>query len=121
MNSAAAVIRGSGTSLNFSKSYQVHGSHTSGLDYVPFDGYIAELHKGEAILPAFEASIFRNDLHSEPFSQMDYEILANAIWSKAPSLGGGDVFLDGKSVGRVISDYQADSLRTMTRSGFRAP
>lgn len=121
MNSAAAVIRGSGTGLNFSKSYQVHGSHASGLDYVPFDGYIAELHKGEAILPAFEASIFRNDLHSEPFSQMDYEILANAIWSKAPSLGGGDVFLDGKSVGRVISDYQADSLRTMTRSGFRAP
>lgn len=30
----------------------VHGSHASGLAYVPFDGYIAELHKGEAVVPA---------------------------------------------------------------------
>lgn len=29
---------------------RVDGSHASGLDYVPFDGYIAELHKGEMIL-----------------------------------------------------------------------
>ena len=31
------------------------GSHAGGLDYVPFDGYIAELHKGERILTAQEA------------------------------------------------------------------
>jgi phage-related protein len=31
------------------------GSHAMGLDYVPFDGYIAELHKGERILTAKEA------------------------------------------------------------------
>ena len=30
--------------------YAVHGSHASGLDYVPFDGYRAELHKGERVL-----------------------------------------------------------------------
>lgn len=28
----------------------VNGSHANGLDYVPFDGYIAELHKGERVL-----------------------------------------------------------------------
>lgn len=28
----------------------VNGSHASGLDYVPFDGYIAELHEGERVL-----------------------------------------------------------------------
>jgi hypothetical protein len=33
----------------------VDGSHASGLDYVPFDGYIAELHKGERVLTAKEA------------------------------------------------------------------
>jgi len=27
-----------------------NGSHASGLDYVPFDGYIAQLHKGERVL-----------------------------------------------------------------------
>lgn len=36
-----------------------NGSHKSGLDYVPFDGYIAELHKGERVLTAEEASAYR--------------------------------------------------------------
>lgn len=36
------------------------GSHASGLDYVPFDGYIAELHKGEMVVPADEARMLRN-------------------------------------------------------------
>lgn len=33
----------------------VDGSHAGGLDYVPFDGYVAELHKGEQVLTAEEA------------------------------------------------------------------
>lgn len=33
----------------------INGSHRSGLNYVPFDGYIAELHKGERVLTADEA------------------------------------------------------------------
>ena len=36
-------------------SVGVDGSHASGLDYVPFDGYVAELHKGEQVLTAEEA------------------------------------------------------------------
>ena len=28
----------------------IDGSHKSGLDYVPYDGYIAQLHKGERVL-----------------------------------------------------------------------
>jgi phage tail tape measure protein, TP901 family len=47
---------------------KVNGSHASGLNYVPFDGYIAELHKGERVLTKDEnESIFgslRNRLHS---------------------------------------------------------
>lgn len=38
------------------KSSGVNGSHAGGLAYVPFDGYIAELHKGERVLTASEAS-----------------------------------------------------------------
>jgi TP901 family phage tail tape measure protein len=38
----------------------VDGSHATGLDYVPKDGYIAELHKGEAVLPASEADDYRS-------------------------------------------------------------
>lgn len=36
-----------------------NGSFKSGLDYVPFDGFIAELHKGERVLTAEEASAYR--------------------------------------------------------------
>ena len=38
------------------------GSHADGLDYVPYDGYIAELHKGERIQTADEANNWRNGL-----------------------------------------------------------
>jgi hypothetical protein len=38
----------------------VDGSHAAGLRYVPFDGYLAELHRGEAILPAAEAEAYRS-------------------------------------------------------------
>ena len=33
-----------------------HGTHAKGLDFVPFDGYRAELHKGERILTASQAN-----------------------------------------------------------------
>lgn len=38
----------------------VNGSHANGLAYVPFDGYIAELHKGEQVLTAKEADDYRS-------------------------------------------------------------
>lgn len=37
------------------KPLVVNGSHANGLNYVPFDGYIAELHQGERVQTASEA------------------------------------------------------------------
>ena len=37
----------------------LNGSHAAGLNYVPFDGYRAELHAGEAVLNAQEAALWR--------------------------------------------------------------
>lgn len=34
------------------------GSHANGLSYVPFDGYIAELHKGERVLTREENAVY---------------------------------------------------------------
>lgn len=46
--------------VNASSSGGVDGSHASGLDFVPFDGYVAELHKGEMVVPAAEARALRS-------------------------------------------------------------
>ena len=35
------------------------GSHAAGLGYVPHDGYIAQLHRGEMVLTALEAKAYR--------------------------------------------------------------
>ncbi len=37
------------------------GSHADGLVYVPYDGYIAELHQGERVLDADEAKAYMED------------------------------------------------------------
>lgn len=44
--------------VNVSVNTSTNGSHAGGLAYVPFDGYIAELHKGERVLTASEASAY---------------------------------------------------------------
>lgn len=41
-------------------STNVDGSHAGGLSYVPYDGYVAELHQGERVLTAAEAQAYFN-------------------------------------------------------------
>lgn len=43
----------------------VNGSHAGGLDYVPFDGYLAELHRGETVLTASEAAAYRRNKNGQ--------------------------------------------------------
>jgi hypothetical protein len=89
------------------------GSHAGGLDYVPYDGYLAQLHRGESVLTAEEASLYRNN--KPAFS---YDGISGAVWSNAPKMGG-DVYLDGRVVGKIISDRQGNEFRAMERSGWR--
>ena len=55
---AKAATAPTGATIDTVKTY-TDGSHAEGLDYVPFDGYIAELHKGERVQTAQEADTFR--------------------------------------------------------------
>nr|DAU67585.1 MAG TPA: tail tape measure protein [Caudoviricetes sp.] len=60
MNSAGSV---SGVSVKHGSKYNPKGMnavpHAAGLAYVPFDGYLAELHRGEMVLTALEAKAYR--------------------------------------------------------------
>lgn len=38
---------------------EMDGSHRTGLREVPYDGYVAELHKGEMVLTAYEAKQYQ--------------------------------------------------------------
>jgi len=40
------------SSNSSNSSIRINGSHANGLDYVPYDGYIAELHQGEEVVTA---------------------------------------------------------------------
>jgi hypothetical protein len=46
-------------SEGYQGQYYYNGSHADGLNYVPFDGYIAKLHKGERVLTADENKKFK--------------------------------------------------------------
>lgn len=60
------------------------GSHATGLDFVPFNGYSAILHRGEAVLTAGEAQRWRGGETS-----IDYNRLAAAI-AERPIVIQGD-------------------------------
>ena len=55
-----AVAMGALPGFLYYLSKKPNGSHANGLDYVPFDGYVAELHQGEAVLTSGEASFLRS-------------------------------------------------------------
>lgn len=69
-------------------SRPVNGSHADGLGYVPFDGYIAELHKGERVLTAREADDYNRrgnttiiqNIHSEAKTAAD--LMSEALYQQ---------------------------------------
>lgn len=43
----------------FTGTMQTNGSHAGGLDYVPYNNYVANLHRGEMVLTSAEATAYR--------------------------------------------------------------
>ena len=88
--------------------------YASGLDYVPFEG-LYHLHPGERVQTAAEASLTRQAGLSRP--GLDYNTLGGLMRDNVKA--GGDVYLDGRTVGHVISDMQGKSYRALQRSGWQ--
>lgn len=87
-----------------------NGSHANGLDYVPFDGYIAELHKGEMILTADEAKDLRNGSTSGEYKT---KTVSAAESSLSKALGGMKIYLDSGELVGGISSKMDKSLGTI--------
>lgn len=109
-----------GVNVSFGSSgsfaFRLNGEHETGLDYVPFDGYLAGLHEGEGILTAEENRIWQRFKNGQP-SGMDYDALGATMRDNVKA--GGNVYLDGRVVGSVISDAQGKSYRALQRSGWQ--
>lgn len=90
------------------------GSFANGLDNVPYDGYLALLHQGERIQTAAEADLSRRYTYQQP--SFDYSTAGAAIGANIPR---GNVYLDGRTVGQVLSDRQGNSYRALERSGWQ--
>ena len=99
--------------------FKLDGSHEGGLNFVPFDHYLAELHAGEGILTAEENRIWQNFKNGglSSANTIDYDALGGVMRDNVHA--GGNVYLDGNSVGRVISQQQGQSYRALQRSGWQ--
>lgn len=89
--------------------------HETGLDVVPFDGYLASLHAGEGILTAEENKVWQRFKNGGVGT--DYETMGSVMRDNIKP--GGNVYLDGRVVGSVVSDMQGKAYRQLTRSGWQ--
>ena len=94
----------------------VSGSFASGLDYVPHDDFLARLHEGEAILTAEENRVWQSMRASK--NGIDYNQLGSVMRDNVKP--GGNVYLNGRVVGSVISDMQGNQYRNLQRSGWQS-
>ena len=78
-------------------SSEADGSHASGLDYVPRDGYRAILHQGEAVLTRQEASAWRNG------SSASTDALLSRILSLLEDFDGLNVIMNTTRVGDAVT------------------
>lgn len=89
----------------------------SGSEYIPYDNFPALLHEGEAVLTKEENAAwqaYKTGYHS---NGVDYDVLGGLMRSNVKA--GGDVYLEGRVVGQVISGIQGRNYRNLQRSGWQ--
>ena len=105
---------------------KLDGSHAMGLNYVPFDGYVAMLHQGERVLTAQQArvmdSLFRADLR-QPAGvtagdlQQVTAAAVNAMGTMTGNQGIGPFTINLVTPdGQVFARWQLPYLRNLSKS-----
>ena len=89
----------------------------TGAEYIPYDNFPALLHEGEGVLTKEENAAwqaYKNGYHS---NGVDYDVLGGLMRNNVKA--GGDVYLEGRVVGQVVSGIQGRSYRNLQRSGWQ--
>lgn len=73
----------------------------TGMDYVPYNNYLARLHEGEAVLTKAEASLWRRGDDAGGAIGIDYGQLGQAV---AEAMAGMSVQMDRQAVGVMVTD-----------------
>ena len=97
VDSLSGLVNGLFGGYTTTANVNVNGSHAGGLEYVPFDGYIAELHKGERVLTASEARGYNNRSNSG-YDERPIKIVVQSV-------------LDGKVIGETAYNYNRRKAR----------
>lgn len=87
---------------------RVDGSHATGLWSVPFDGYVAELHRNEMVVPAETAGRLRDLPDRAP-------AMSNPL-PRFPLLGNSDVVETLRDLKREVAELRRDNARLQGES-----
>ena len=100
VDSLSGLVNGLFGGSTTTANVNVNGSHAGGLEYVPFDGYIAELHKGERVLTASEARGYNNRSNTSGYDERPIKIVVQSV-------------LDGKVIGETAYNYNRRKARAV--------
>lgn len=100
-----------GSLLDFMMNPPSKSSNATGLPYVPYDGFVSVLHKGEEVLNARDAEAHRSREGKE--HDINYRLLAAEL---AYAMDGVAVQMDGHTVGRLVAPAVSREIRRETQS-----
>ena len=86
------------------KKTSTNGSHANGLDYVPYDGYVAQLHQGERVLTAAESKAYTTQKATEDTQAAVYKGMSQALKNYGGKGDGGEYTFVAQLDGRTLFD-----------------
>lgn len=114
LNTGGFDVISSPTILELTGGQYGIAGHATGLDYVPYDNYLARLHEGEAVLTKAEANMWRKGDGQGAAVGIDYGLLGQAV---AGAMTGMSVQMDGRAVGVMIAPTVSQQIEQAARAG----